>query len=128
MDGVPETIALGLTIAEGEIGVALLVGIALGNVVEAYGAAQPIIAGGHTRGFAIRLLGMIGAALLLATVLGATVLSDASDELIGFSQAVAAGAVLAVIAIAIAPHAFAEVSRMAAVATVSGFILGYLLS
>jgi zinc transporter, ZIP family len=128
VDGVPESIALGLTIAEGEIGVALLAGIALGNVVEAYGAAQPIIAGGHTKGFAIRLLGMIAAALLLATVLGATVLSDASDDLIGFSQAVAAGAVLAVISIAIAPHAFSEVSRLAAVATVAGFILGYLLS
>jgi hypothetical protein len=35
---VPESIALGLTVAEGEIGLALLVGILLGNVVEAYGA------------------------------------------------------------------------------------------
>jgi zinc transporter, ZIP family len=128
VDGVPESIALGLTIAEGEIGVALLAGIVLGNMVEAYGAAQPIIAGGHTRAFAIRLLGMIGAALALATVLGGTVLSDASAELVGVAQAVAAGAVLAVISIAIAPHAFSEVSRLAAVATVAGFIVGYLLS
>jgi zinc transporter, ZIP family len=128
VDGVPESIALGLTIAEGEIGVALLAGIVLGNMVEAYGAAQPIIAGGHSRAFAIRLLGMIGVALALATVLGGTVLSDASAELVGIAQAVAAGAVLAVISIAIAPHAFSEVSRMAAVATVAGFIVGYLLS
>ena len=128
VDGVPESIALGLTIAEGEIGVALLAGIVLGNLVEAYGAAQPIIAGGHTRAFAIRLLGMIGVALALATVLGGTVLSDASAELVGVAQAVAAGAVLAVISIAIAPHAFSEVSRLAAVATVAGFIVGYLLS
>jgi zinc transporter, ZIP family len=128
VDGVPESIALGLTIAEGEIGVALLAGIVIGNVVEAYGAAQPIIAGGHTRGFAIRLLGMIGVALALATVVGGTVLSDASAELVGVAQAVAAGAVLAVISIAIAPHAFSEVSRLAAVATVAGFVVGYLLS
>jgi zinc transporter ZupT len=40
VDGVPESIALGLTIAEGELGVALLVGIVVGNVVEAYGAAR----------------------------------------------------------------------------------------
>ena len=39
VDGVPESIALGLTVAEGEIGLALLVGIVVGNVVEAYGAA-----------------------------------------------------------------------------------------
>ena len=47
VDGVPESIALGLTVAEGEVGVALLAGIVVGNLVEAYGAAQPIVAGGH---------------------------------------------------------------------------------
>jgi ZIP family zinc transporter len=128
VDGVPESIALGLTIAEGEIGVALLAGILLGNVVESYGAAQPILAGGHSRGFALRLLGGIGIALAGATVLGGTVLADASAELVGTAQAVAAGAVLAVISIAIVPHAFAEVSSRVATATVAGFIAGYLLS
>ena len=128
VDGVPESVALGLTIAEGEIGVALLAGVLIGNVVEAYGAAQPIIAGGRTKRFAIGLLGGIGAALAVATVLGGTALADASGELVGTAQAVAAGAVLAVITIAIVPHAFEEVSRLAASATVLGFLVGYLLS
>jgi zinc transporter, ZIP family len=128
VDGVPESIALGLTIAEGEIGLALLVGIIVGNVVEAYGAAQPIVAGGHTKRFAVLLLGGIGLALALATVLGGTVLADASPELIGGAQALAAGAVLAVVSIAIVPHAFEEVSSGVAIATVLGFVAGYLLS
>ncbi len=128
IDGVPESIALGLTIAEGEIGVALLVGILVGNVVEAYGAAQPIIGGGHSRRFAVTLLTAIGCALAFATVVGGTVLADASAELIGTAQAVAAGAVLAVVSIAIIPHAFSEVNRLAAAATVAGFVVGYLLS
>ena len=115
VDGVPESLALGLTVAEGEIGVALLAGILVGNVVEAYGAAQPIIAGGHTRRFAVGLLGAIGVALAVATVLGGTVLADASGELVGTAQAVAAGAVLAVITIAIVPHAFEEVSSLVAI-------------
>ena len=34
----------------------------------------------------------------------------------------------AVITIAVIPHAFDEVSRLAATATVAGFVLGYLLS
>ena len=127
VDGVPESIALGLTIAEGEVGAALLAGILLGNVVESYGAAQPILAGDHSRGFALRLLGGIGVALAGATVLGGTVLADASPEIVGTAQAVAAGAVLAVISIAIVPHAFAEVSSRVATATVAGFIAGYLL-
>jgi ZIP family zinc transporter len=128
VDGVPESIALGLTVAEGEIGLALLAGVLVGNVVEAYGAAQPIVAGGHTRRFAITLLALIGAALALATLLGGTALADASGELVGTAQAIAAGAVLAVITIAIVPHAFEEVSRLVATATVLGFLTGYLLS
>jgi zinc transporter, ZIP family len=128
VDGVPESIALGLTIAEGEVGLALLVGIVVGNVVEAYGAAQPIVAGGHSSRFAVGLLGLIGVALALATLLGGTVLADATPELIGGAQAFAAGAVLAVISISIIPYAFAEVSSRVAVATVLGFVAGYLLS
>jgi zinc transporter, ZIP family len=128
VDGVPESLALGLTIAEGEIGVALLAGVLIGNVVEAYGAAQPIVAGGHTKRFAITLLAAIGAALALTPVLGGTVLADASGELVGTAQAVAAGAVLAVVTIAIVPHAFEEVSRLVAATTVLGFLVGYVLS
>ena len=128
IDGVPESVALGLTIADDELGVALLAGVLVGNVVEAYGAAQPIIAGGRSPRFAVGLLGGIGLALALATVLGATVLADASGELIGTAQGVAAGAVLAVVSIAVIPHAFEEVSRLTAVTTVAGFLLGYVLS
>jgi ZIP family zinc transporter len=128
VDGVPESVALGLTIAEGEIGLALLVGVIVGNVVEAYGAAQPIVAGGHPRRFAVGLLGGIGLALALATVLGGTVLTDAPSEMIGGAQALAAGAVLAVVSISIIPHAFEEVSSRVATTTVLGFVAGYLLS
>jgi ZIP family zinc transporter len=128
VDGVPESIALGLTIAEGEIGLALLIGVVVGNVVEAYGAAQPIVIGGRTRRFAVGLLGGIGLALACATVLGGTVLTDAPSELIGGAQALAAGAVLAVVSISIIPHAFDEVSSGVATATVLGFVAGYLLS
>ncbi len=128
VDGVPESIALGLTVAQGPIGFALLVGILVGNVVEAYGAAQPIIAGGRSKRFAVGLLAGIGIALAAATVLGGTVLADASPALIGGAQAIAAGAILAVVSISIIPHAFSQVSSLVASASVLGFISGYLLT
>ena len=128
VDGVPEAIAVGLTIAEGEVGVALLAGVLIGNLVESYGAAQPMLVGGRTRRFAVTLLAAIGLALASATVLGGTVLADAGPEFIGTAQAVASGAVLAVVSIAVIPHAFEEVSSLVATATVAGFIVGYLLS
>ena len=128
VDGVPESLALGLTIAEGELGIALLAGVVVANIVEAYGAAQPIISGGRRPSFAIALLTSIGLALAIATVLGGTVLADAGGALVGTAQAIAGGAVLAVVSIAIVPHAFSEVNRLVATATVAGFIAGYLLS
>jgi hypothetical protein len=63
-----------------------------------------------------------------ATVLGRLLLSEASEVLIGGAEAIAAGAVLAVISISIVPYAFSEVSSLVATATVLGFVGGYLLS
>lgn len=128
VDGVPESIALGLTVAGSGIGVALLVGVLLGNLVESYGSAHLIVHGGRSRRFAITLLTAIGLALGFATVLGGTALADASDKAIGAAQAVSAGAILAVVSIAIIPHTFSEVSRRVALATMLGFLGGYLLS
>jgi zinc transporter, ZIP family len=128
VDGVPESIALGLTVAEGEIGVALLAGVLVGNVVEAYGAAHPIVAAGRSRGFAVRLLGGIAVALVAATILGGTLLADVDEAAVGFLEAPAVGAVLAVVLVSIVPHAFAEVSRWVAAASAAGFLLGFALT
>jgi ZIP family zinc transporter len=128
IDGIPESVALGLTVAEGNLGVGLLAGIVIANLIEAYGAAEPMVAGGRTKGFAVRLIAGIAVVLMGATVLGGTVLADAAPDPIGTAQAVAAGAVLAAVSIEIVPHAFAEVSRLTAAATVAGFVAGYLLT
>lgn len=127
-DGVPETAALGVTIAEGEIGLALLAGVLVSNLVESYGATQPIVDGGHSRRFAVLLFSGIAVALLGAIMLGSTLLLDAGDTVIGLAQAVAGGAIFATVTTAIVPHAFAEVSRWAAVAAGLGFLAGYLLA
>jgi zinc transporter, ZIP family len=127
VDGVPESIALGLTVAAGQVGVALLAGVLVGNLVEAYGAAQPIIAAGRSRRFAVGLLAGIGVALAGATVLGGTVLADAAPALIGTAEALASGAVLAVVSVSIIPYAFSQVSSMVGAAAVVGFIAGYLI-
>jgi hypothetical protein len=52
VDGVPESIALGADVADSHLGVALLVGVLVGNLVEAYGAVPPIIAIGYSTRFA----------------------------------------------------------------------------
>lgn len=128
IDGVPETAALGLTIAEGEVGLALLTGIVVSNLTESYGASVFIVQGGRSRRVAFGLFAAIAASLIAALVLGVTLLSAASDSVVGLSEAVAAGAVLATVSITIIPPAFREVSRFAAIAAVAGFVAGYLLA
>jgi ZIP family zinc transporter len=127
VDGIPESLALGLMAADGQPGLALLIAVVVGNVTEAYGAAQPILAGGRSKRFAIGLLGGIGVLLGLTTLLGASAVIT-SATLIGLAQAIAAGAVIAVLSISIIPYTFKEVSSRAALATILGFTVGYLLS
>lgn len=128
MDGVPETAALGITIAEGEIALPLLVGVLVSNLVESYGASQPIVDGGYPRWYPVALFGGIAGALVVAIVAGATLLANTSDRVIGAAEAVAGGAIFATVLVAIIPHAFAEVSRWAAVAAVLGLTVAYVLA
>jgi zinc transporter, ZIP family len=128
IDGVPETAALGITVAEGDVALPLLVGIVVSNLVESYGSSEAIVAAGYSRRYPILLFAAIGVALLVAIFLGAELLAGASERIAGTGEAVAGGAIFATVLIAIIPHAFAEVSRWAAVAGTGGLVIGYLLS
>lgn len=128
VDGIPESLALGLMAVERGSGLALLVAVVVGNLTEAYGAAQPIIAGGRSRRFAVVLLTCIALLLGAVTVLGGLAGSALGDTAIGATQAVAAGAVVAVVSISIFPYAFETANRKVALATALGFAIGYLLS
>jgi zinc transporter ZupT len=78
-----------------------------------------------------RTLLLAGIALVTeagSTVVGATVLADAGGSFVGTAQAAAAGAVLAVVTVAIVPQVFAEVNRLVAAASAIGFVVGYLLA
>jgi len=67
-------------------------------------------------------------ALFAATILGGTLLADVDEAAVGFLEALAGGAVLAVVLVSIVPHAFAEVSRWVAAASAAGFLLGFALT
>ena len=128
VDGIPESLALGFMVAAGKPGAALLAAVVIGNVTEAYGAAQPILVGGRSRRFALGLLTSIGALLAVTVILGGTIASGLDERVVGVAEAVAAGAILAVLTISIIPYAFKQVSSQAALAAAVGFTTGYLLS
>lgn len=128
VDGIPESLALGLMAVEHNSGLALLVAVVIGNLTESYGAAQPIIVSGRSRSFAVVLLTGIGLALGAVTVLGGLGGEALGATVVGTTQAVAAGAVIAVVSISILPYAFHTANRRVALVTVAGFAVGYLLS
>ena len=128
MDGVPETAAIGISIAEGRVALPLLVAVVVSNLAESYGASEPISEAGYPRRYPILMFGGIALALVIALVAGATLLSDAPNGVIGTAEAVAGGAIFATVLVAIIPHAFASVSRWAAVAAVAGLVSAYLLA
>jgi ZIP family zinc transporter len=70
---------------------------------------------------------VIGIVLAGATIIGATLLAGTTPEVIGFAQAIAAGALLAVVSISIIPHAFEDVDHWVALYSVLGFVVGYVL-
>lgn len=128
VDGVPESAALGLTIAEGNAALALLAGIVISNLSEGYGAGQPILAGGRSRVFELALLGGIALALAASVLAGSLLPEDTPGVLVGTGEALAAGAILATVASAIIPDAYGKVGKLAPIVLVLGFVTGYLLS
>jgi ZIP family zinc transporter len=127
VDGIPESLALGLMAAQAAAGPALLLAVLVGNLTESYGAARPIVTGGGSRASAVALLGGIGLGLGAVVVLGGTVATGLPATAVGVAQAVAAGAVVAVLSISVLPYAFREASRPVAVVATAGLALGYLL-
>ncbi|HEU4490239.1 MAG TPA: hypothetical protein VFR74_05150 [Jiangellales bacterium] len=127
VDGVPESLALGLMAAQAVAGPALLLAVLVGNLTESYGAARPIVTGGASRASAVALLGGIGLGLGAVVVLGGTVAAGLPATAVGVAQALAAGAVVAVLSISVLPYAFREASRPVAVVATAGLALGYLL-
>jgi zinc transporter, ZIP family len=129
VDGVPESLAVGFSVAQGRMAAALLAGVLMGNLAEAYSAARPIVVGGRSGRFAFGVIAAVAAILLVATVLGGTLLAGADPRLIGSAQALAAGAVLWVVALSLRPPLRRQPGRTAAlVGACGGFALAVLLS
>lgn len=127
LDGVPENLAMGVTLIEGS-SVALLVAIFVSNFPEALVGARKMKDAG-VRPKTVMLI-WVGAVLLLglAVVLGYALLDGVDNKTLSVPLAFAAGAVLASLADTVMPEAYEEGGIKVAYATALGFLLSYLLS
>ncbi|WP_309108000.1 zinc permease [Arthrobacter sp.] len=128
LDGVPENVALGISLGEGTGGLALLAAIFVSNLPEALVGASSMKAQGRASGLVIGLWTACAVLLVLAVVLGAGPLSGSDPGTISLPLAFAAGAVIASLADTLMPEAYEHGGPAVALSTAAGFVLSFVLS
>jgi ZIP family zinc transporter len=127
LDGVPENLALGVSLVEGA-SLTLLVAIFASNLPESLVGAQAMREQG-LRARTVILTWLACAVLLaLAVVFGRGVGSGFSDEVLAVALGFAGGAVLASLADTLMPEAFEHGRPLNAFATAAGFFLSFVLA
>jgi len=127
LDGVPENLALGTTIAAGGASLPLLVGIFASNFPEALVGARSMFEEGRSGKFAIAVWLGAGVLLAAAVVAGTLGMSGASESTLSVILAFAGGAVLASLVDTVMPEAYRDGGPLVAFATVAGFLVSFLI-
>jgi zinc transporter, ZIP family len=129
LDGIPESVVLGLSFVPGEgVAAPILLAIFLSNVPEALSATEDLAESGFSRK-RIMLI-WIGVALssAVAAGLGFAMIGVVGNGLIVATQAFAAGALVAMLAESMIPEAYETGGRPVGLATALGFALAAYLS
>ena len=122
LDGVPESIVIGLGIfEEGTVSLSMLVAVFISNLPEAIAGSTGMKASGWSRKKIILLWFVIALTCAVATVAGYSLFSTASDHWLAFIQAFAGGAILMMLANSMIPEAYEHGGGLAGVFTVLGF-------
>jgi len=128
LDGVPENLALGVSLLSGGGSIALLVAIFCSNFPESLVGAVAMRRGGRSSLFAIVVWSLAAVLLTLAVVFGRGVFARLPEEHLAFPLAFAGGAVLASLADTLMPEAFERGRPLNSMATAAGFLLSFILS
>lgn len=129
LDGVPESIVLGLTLlGGGGVGVPVLAAIAISNLPEGLSSSAGMKRNGRSARYVFGVWCSIAVASGLAGLLGVVALDGASDATVAVITAVAAGAILTMVADTMIPEAFARTRLWTGLITTLGFVTAFALS
>jgi ZIP family zinc transporter len=121
LDGIPESLVLGLTVLNGGVSVPFLAGVALSNLPEGMASSSGLAASGWSRGGVLLLWAAVALASGAAAAAGYAVLQGDSARAGGLAQAFAAGALLTMIADTMLPEAYAVEREWTGPLVVVGF-------
>jgi ZIP family zinc transporter len=128
LDGIPESIVLGLTLIDGGgVSVAVLAAIFMSNLPEAIAATTGLAASGWQPRKLYGLWSSVALASAIAAGIGFVVFDDASPDTIAFVNAFAAGAILTMLADTMMPEAFEHGGKYVGLATTLGFMAAFFL-
>jgi len=124
LDGIPESIVIGLGIFEGGgVSLAMLVAVFISNLPEAIAGTTGMKASGWSRKRISFLWIVIALVCAASSVAGFSLFSGASERWLSFIQAFAGGAILIMIANSMIPEAYEHGGKLAGIFTVLGFFV-----
>jgi ZIP family zinc transporter len=128
LDGIPESIVLGLTLLSGSAGVSLLAAVFISNVPESIAASTGLYASGWSRRRILGLWTLVALISGLAAMVGFVTLDNSSPSTIAFIEAFAGGAILTMLADTMAPEAFEYSGRLTGLVTTLGYAVAFALT
>jgi zinc transporter, ZIP family len=128
LDGIPESIVIGLTLYEGgAVGAAYLTAVFISNVPEAVSSTAGLVASGWRTRRIIGMWTLIALVSALASLVGYVAFRNASPDLVAFVLAFAGGAILTMLADTMMPEAYEHGGKLVGVVTTLGFTLAFLI-
>lgn len=128
LDGIPESFVLGLTVLQGGVSVALLVGVVLSNLPEGMASSSGLRAAHWPRRRVLVMwLAVVGISAL-SSVAGYALLDPAADRTGALMQAYAAGALLAMLSDTLLPESYEIEGLFTGPFVVAGFAVSLALS
>jgi ZIP family zinc transporter len=127
LDGVPENLALGVSLVEGT-SLTLLVAIFFSNLPESLVGARAMREEGRGARAVLSLWLTCAVLLAAAVVVGRLVAGGLGDPVLAFALSFAGGAVLASLADTLMPEAFEHGRPLNSMATAAGFFLSFVLA
>ncbi len=129
IDGIPEAIVIGVSLIDGNgVALAAVIAIFLSNIPEALSSTVGMKAAGHGKRYVFGLWSGITVMSGAFSLLGYAVVSQTTPEVVALTQAVAGGALIALIADTMIPEAFAETHDVTGFVAAIGFLCGFALS
>ena len=126
LDGIPESMVIGLTIFEGgAVGAAYLAAVFISNLPESISSTSGLATSGWKKS---RILWMwIAIALIsgLASLAGYGLFQNSSPDTVAFVLAFAGGAILTMLAETMAPEAYEHGGKLVGIATTLGFAVAF---